>query len=450
MIPESSREDQNTQFLIFKLALRADDTELAVNALDKVYNSASKDATLLYACILDAQQIGNKELAIKALQMVLEKYEYATPEGVHMPALLRCTIRLIIAQLEADDVAIQPEAAVEQLCRLFDGAATKARKVLKHPQANASENLWTIQELDWFSKNAYNLALKHASVWGPSHVLSLTQSCLMFISIYPDSLPQGHAEDILLRGIFCNFLAAVVLIALSRLEDNVEAQLQDYLTLRKHVAAFDESLQSKIEDLEDAPRQDLMKKLGTLLVYDFEAVVRLKAWDELKEVVLKADSCESVKVYQQMCDMLLSAQEEHQIPILIVIDTIKRLSNAAWSLTSFPFTTLSRYMRILFRLSLSLPSATVSGVSLALLDQICDQAHQGKDSETPYPDDELEYLATTTFNKAIDYYCLEDDESCRRWAAKACEVAGFMGDGGRLGVLMQERLLGLNFDRLEG
>lgn len=450
MIPESSKDDQNTQFLIFKLALRTDDTELAVSSLEKVYSNATKDATLLYACILDAQQLGNKELAIKALQMVLEKYEFATPDGVHMPALIRCTIRLIIAQLEAKDPAVQQEATVEQLCRLFDGAATKARKVYKHPQADTSENLWTIQELDWFSKNAYNLALKHASVWSPRHVLNLAQSCLMFISIYPNTLPQGHAEDILLRGIFCNFLAAVLLIALSRVEDNVEDQLQDYLMLRKHVASFDESLQSKIDDLEEAPKQDLMKKLGTLLVYDFEAVIRLKAWDDLKDVVLKAESCESIKVYQQMCDMLLGAQEEMQIPILTAIDIIKRLCNSAWSLTSFPVTTLSRYMRILFRLSLSLPSATVSGVSLALIDQVCGHAEEAKETETPYPDDELEYLATTAFNKAIDYYCIEDDESCKRWAEKAIEVATFLRDGGALAGLMQERLLGLNFDRVDG
>ncbi len=76
-------------------------------------------------------------------------------------------------------------------------------------------------------------------------------------------------------------------------------------------------------------------------------------------------------------------------------------------------------------------------------------ASQSKDTETPYPDDELEYLATTSFNKAVDFYCMEDDDNCKLWAEKAVDVAGFMGDGGALRGMLQERLVGLRFDREE-
>ncbi len=312
-IPESAREDPNTQFLLFKVALRTDQSGLAVQALDKVYTHAKKDATLLYACVLDAQQNGDRQITMKSLQMVLEKYEYSAPDGVHLPALLRCTIRLVLAQVDANDVPEeQKPALVEELCRLFDGAASKAQKVFKQADPKEKE-LWTVPELDWFSKNAYNLALKYASSWPPRLVLSLARSCLIFGSVYPSSLPAAVQDDILLRGMFCDFLASVLLIALARPEDNVEEQLQLYLELRKHVAAFDEKLQSKIEQLEDGPKADLLKKLEKLLIYDFEAAIRLKDLDGMGDCVLKSESCESIKVYQKMCDILLAAQKDGDV-----------------------------------------------------------------------------------------------------------------------------------------
>lgn len=429
---------------MFKVALRTDDHELAAEALDKVYAHAKKDATLLYACVLDAQQNGDKQITIKALQMVLEKYEYNAPDGVHIPALIRCTIRLLISQLEAKDVEDENKVSlVEELCKLFDGAARKALQVLKRPEEK--DVLWTVPELDWFSKNAYNLALKHSKTWPPRLVLSLVQSCLTFGSIYPSSLPQASQDDILLRSLFCSFLASVLLIALARLQDNIEQQLQDYLELRKHVASFDEKLQSKMEDLEEGPKQDLVKKLGTMLLWDFEAAIRLKKWEDLGDCVLKAEACESMRVYEGMCDMLLAGEKQEGIPVMVTINILKQLTNAAWTLSTLPITTLGRYYRCLFRLSLQLPSP--SPVPLELLTQIAGLAEQAKESEIPYPDDELEYLSTTAFNKAVDYYCIEDDENCQSWANSAVEISGFINDGGSLRGLLQERLVGLRFDR---
>jgi hypothetical protein len=113
-------------------------------------------------------------------------------------------------------------------------------------------------------------------------------------------------NDITLRDIFCDFLAVILLLSFARAEDNIETQLQHYLQVRKYVEHFDTNLQSILDILEEGPQQDLLKKLATLLVFDFEAAIRLKAWDDLTEVILKADSCKSLRVYEQMCDMLLS------------------------------------------------------------------------------------------------------------------------------------------------
>jgi hypothetical protein len=58
-----------------------------------VCRQSLKDATLLYACVLEAQKAGNKRQAIIALGKVLDKYEFNAPAGIHLPALLRYNIK---------------------------------------------------------------------------------------------------------------------------------------------------------------------------------------------------------------------------------------------------------------------------------------------------------------------------------------------------------------------
>jgi hypothetical protein len=133
------------------------------------------------------------------------------------------------------------------------------------------------------------------------------------------------------------------------------------------------------------------------------------------------------------------------IPVLI--PTLKRIINEAWSFEAFDIAKLSRYMRCLFRLGLS---SSDGSLAESLLDQVSELAGSAEDSETPYPLEELEYVATTAFNRAVDYYCTGEDEACRRWAGKAVGVAGFCADGGGLRGLLQEKLVGLQFSREEG
>src|SRR4051794_20406816 len=105
---DGGKEAPMTRYLMFKVALRSGDAEfgtsglidylykefaaysihLATECLDKVSSSTSEDASLLYACVLEAQSTGDKLQAVAALQRVLEKYEHRAPAGVHVPSLL--------------------------------------------------------------------------------------------------------------------------------------------------------------------------------------------------------------------------------------------------------------------------------------------------------------------------------------------------------------------------
>lgn len=119
-----------TRFLMYKIALRCQEPELASECLRIISNSTNKEPTLLFACCLDAQQAGNKYQTLAALQLVLEEYGHGTPT-IHLPSLLRLTIGLMHSVIDtapaSDYVEVQQpegssdgEVTVEKLCKLFE------------------------------------------------------------------------------------------------------------------------------------------------------------------------------------------------------------------------------------------------------------------------------------------------------------------------------------------
>lgn len=63
-----------------------------------------------------------------------------------------------------------------------------------------------------------------------------------------------------------------------------------------------------------------------------------------------------------------------------------------------------------------------------------------------YPEVELEWLATTAFNHAVDYYIQEDDKKCELWAGKALALAQCAEDQGKLRDMLMEKFSGLKWD----
>lgn len=124
---------------------------------------------------------------------------------------------------------------------------------------------------------------------------------------------------------------------------------------------------------------------------------------------------------------------------------------------------LSRWIRCLFSLALS-----ETDIAVQLLDQavtIAEDARKVCDSislrrswddltqvlssllqqSMSYPPEELEWLATTAFNRAIDFYCTSQDQPCRLWAEKALTLSNLCEDGGALHEVLQEKYLGLSW-----
>lgn len=94
-------------------------------------------------------------------------------------------------------------------------------------------------------------------------------------------------------------------------------------------------------------------------------------------------------------------------------------------------TKLSRWIRCLFQLSLDTNVKTAEDV----LDQAYALARDHQSSSSAYPEEELEWLATTAFNRAVDFYLESADTESRQWVRKALDLAIVMRDGGLQRVL---------------
>ncbi|KAI1634698.1 meiosis protein SPO22/ZIP4 like-domain-containing protein [Biscogniauxia mediterranea] len=272
---DATKEEPRTIYLAYKLALANNDQEMAIDYLGRISESSSKDLRYLYACCVDAQKKNDKHITLEALRHLVKRYDHTSPGEVHLPALLRLLIRMEVSLLhETDQTEDNRHSLVEDLCGVFEGAVAAIQRA---PLDKEGQKLFTVDELDWFCKNAYNLSLKNLATWELQHVLRILQCCLSIISHYPKDIPAQMSADLSLRGMFCNFLTATALITLARCEDDIEIQLQNYLTMRHNIKQFDDALEANLDILNENPRRDLQTKLSILLVFDFEGAVCLKS-----------------------------------------------------------------------------------------------------------------------------------------------------------------------------
>ena len=181
-------------------------------------------------------------------------------------------------------------------------AAEHARQ---HPKDDQGKKIFTIPELHWFRKNSYNIGATECDKWEPQCIVRIFAACVTYIGCYPEDIPLGDIAELTLMGMRCHFVIAAASVALARAEDRVDEQLQRYLETRHHVAAFDALSQRDIGPQGEDIVADLLAKMSSLSVFDFESALALKAWDDLNTIVRKAKACRDEVAYKAMGDCLL-------------------------------------------------------------------------------------------------------------------------------------------------
>ncbi|EXF81759.1 hypothetical protein CFIO01_04807 [Colletotrichum fioriniae PJ7] len=442
---EVAQNEPMTRYLMYKAALRSSDQELATQCLERVALSAPGDPNFLYACVLEAQQAGDKVCAMQAMKQLVEKCEFSETSPIHLPALLRCNIRLAVSVVESEKGARERQSAVEEVLVLFEEAV---KAIQRDPRDKDGNRLFTVKELDWFCQNAYNIGLKHSESWDVKHLIRLYNSCLAIANHYPEDLPAEAASDLAFRTMFCDFIAAAALVSLARTEDNVEQQLQHYLIMRRHVVAYNAALEKQMSDgLDNRLKSDLTAKLATLMVFDFEAAMALNKTGELGFIIRTAVTCRDVNTLKAMGDIALRGKlpgQGKQPNLLLLFPILDRHEEtvAYHELEKMKGDRLAKYIRCMFHAVLPLDAA----LGQRLMKQAVDVARDSRKTQHPFPAEELEWLVTVSFNQAVDAYNVRQDDECNTWADMALNLAHYADDGGELEKRVQENRIKLKFE----
>ncbi|KAI7328975.1 SPO22-domain-containing protein [Hortaea werneckii] len=436
MPPACQNEDMSC-YLAFKIALRSGDNELADESLHALSKHADKDPSCFYACILEAEQARSRHLAVLGLQRLLDKQLH----GTHLPSLLRCTARLMMKELESAESRTNEVA--EEIVSLFERARENI-KVLRQ----GTEDQWRV-EIHWWSKTAYNLALKLCDTIHPELLFRLLTVCVRFLDCYPNDGGAMHAEDVLRRKSSCHFLSACGLIVLARSANNDhEYGRRMYLQARQEIASFradvDKIEKTRIGDAStDKESTTRSSRLFQLLKFDLEAILHLQQWQQLNQAFNTflnfpggGDNWDSLAdliliIHQQAPSIELGPHAISRIPQIL-----QRCINETWK-KDRDIVKMSRWLRLAFSMHLHDQD---NGLALKLVEQAAAIARKGYNGEgEEYPNVELTWLATMAFNKAIDCFASGDYGGCQSWADAALELAYYADDNGSLHAHLTEK-----------
>jgi hypothetical protein len=150
-----------------------------------------------------------------------------------------------------------------------------------------------------------------------------------------------------------------------------------------------------------------------------------------------------------------------------ILGILQKIINSSWHNNDGDPVKLARWIRCLFQISLTFDDR----VSLQCLDRATEIATKLKEvsnarrlfalvfcSRTTltflaplqqpesYPSDEVEWLAATSFNRAVDFYCASDDVNCRIWAEKSLTLSAVAGVGIGLHQVLTEKYQELRWE----
>ncbi|PHH59291.1 hypothetical protein CDD81_3415 [Ophiocordyceps australis] len=341
-MPKGAQDDGLSRYLMFKVSLVSWDHELGRESIGQL--SKSRDAAtrldMLYACIREAQEFGDKLCTLAALKAVCNGWTLDERPPGNLASMLRCTIRLIHLAEEEETVAEEHQADfAQETCEVFEKAAEEAKLGGRDDQGN---KVFTVQELHWFRKNAYNIGATKCCSWALPETMRIFGSCLAFVDCYPSDMARADEGELTLMAMRCHFVLGAALVSLGRTEDRVEERLERYLEARRHIAAFDGLMQTaQAHDHDAAVAKDLLAKMSTLLVFDFESAACLTQWEHLNGIIRKAKPCRDEAAYKAMGDCLLRSQA----PAKVVYGSMRLIINEIFDLADFDNQRLAKYLR---------------------------------------------------------------------------------------------------------
>ncbi|KAI9373880.1 hypothetical protein BJX61DRAFT_501118 [Aspergillus egyptiacus] len=434
-IPDDYKTCPLTRYLIHRLSLAADDVPLAVESFQLLCKSAS-DSTLVWSCISDALKAGKVEIVAQSLKGLVSVSDGNNFRTLEIPQLLQY---VLCALFENQNGASRH--LLEHLVPLFESASEAARR--------GPDKLFTPGELRWLSYKSYSIALELHKLCPVQTIVQLLKNAVNLAELSQDDQTAESKRDLLEHVLRCYFLQSTITIAEARRETSPTTKASHYKTACEIINQF----QTCIWSQEGGPTAasappGWLEMYRSILSFSFEATVHLRQCEDLIKTIETSKAVVDAKLASVFLDCLLRSGA----PPCYLSKLVKQMIRTFHSPSSPPpflntasskFTaTLPRYLRCLYSLS---TQAEEYILAESVLDQALMLARDNSGIRAQYPKDEIQWLATMAFNRAVEFFLVSADEECRRWAGKAIALADLIEvDREELGRVLRE-----NFKKLQ-
>lgn len=120
---ETVQNDPMTRFLMFKASLESWDHELGRESINYLAKGSvdGRSQDMLYACMREAQNVGDRICTLVALKAVVDTFEFSPSTAAGFLSLLRCIVRLVhMIEGQEGRAPVEESSFEEDVCYIFE------------------------------------------------------------------------------------------------------------------------------------------------------------------------------------------------------------------------------------------------------------------------------------------------------------------------------------------
>ncbi|WRT70387.1 uncharacterized protein IL334_007385 [Kwoniella shivajii] len=350
--------------------------------------------------------------------------------GRHRP-LLSAILQSLLIALESphlkDDIKIEGMAVVrDELGETVRGYLDWAVSVLSEDSAKYRTQTGVIA---WISKSAYNMAVEGLGDISVNILADLFERSASLMELCGDIAGTGYDPELnrtklfAMFGCFCGKMLLYRALTNGEEKNVLQAQLIQYLSI----------IQEEILRLTAGPYPESITKMDDLLeFYRVELLCDAKDWENIKEIIHRqtdrhdeAENDESFKVLEMMAKVLY---EQEDCPPGLTDEILQTVLMTATLSTSADIIRFSRWVRGIF-LAVLQQNRPISHENIKLYIDRVIAVLRSPLGRQAYPDDEMQWLLSSLWNKGLDEYHSYRAEEAKMWFDMSMKLGSCMPEG---------------------
>ncbi|KAF7620565.1 hypothetical protein AFLA_005870 [Aspergillus flavus NRRL3357] len=423
------RKCPSALYLIYKAALNNRDFSQGHFYLDSLCQVGATGRTYLLPCAAEALRSGQTLLAAGCLQHVIDNLNDGFLEAKYIASLFIAAGCLFSAQLGKTGKVKEDDELLAQVIRVFEAA-----------HRNEQNTVFSTVELEWISRRSYNIAVQARSC-DYRLVVQLLDLSMHFTDLQRKTMTCEKQSGLWQHYLHCDSIKIFSIITEARKEVEPFLKQQHYENVQKiaqHCRTYIRS-RPQIENTREQ-HSEWLKEYRRILSIDLECAIFFNQWDNVPSIIGESKSI----MDDELCSIFLDCVLRCAASVTYIIKAVEKIIFVLRT-TASPYleaaaarAVLPRYIHTFFQLSLD---AQEYYLAESAIDQALDLACDLCGTVLRYPSDEIQWMATVAFNRAVDLYILSESDDCRRWAEKAIKLADLgEKDCAMLGDLLRERL----------